>query len=381
MHPRVSPVSTERHPTVPTPDNAPPAPPVGNDWRLANHWPELAMAVTDQSIETVDRLLRGLELMVQRGRLTEAEFRVLATPAQRMKQCGMHAQQIIRFQGGRVRQSHEKIDLAYLVETVLQEQRDELAMTGITLRRKFRPVQVLIDPTLGYALTRAMVAWGSPQGHHIDLRLDSVGDPARARLWMKIQTPEAPVQSQVFEDNIQWLLLRQIAATDGGIELDRRVEDDGIVLEAWFKRCLSQAAAASDAQASNLDPDAASTTFKTISGAYVLVCSAAADTRLAALGVVRKLGVTADGVASATQALAALRDREVHLLILDGVHPPADVASLQFDLATAHPTLAVLHLVAPGGTDPNAPANTQVAVDAIDNRLGSAVMFTLSNVL
>lgn len=350
-------------------------------WRMAEHWPELVVAVTDQSIETVERLLRGLEVLVQRGRISEAEFKVLATPVQRLRHCGMHAQQIVRFQSGRVRQSHEKIDLAFVVESVLQERRDDLAMMGITVRRKFKPAPLLIDPTLGYSLAQAMLEWCTPMGDHIDLRLDAAGEPPRARLWMKVQTPEPPVQSQVFEDNLQWLLLRQIAATDGGIELERDVTPDGVELTATFKRSLAAPPVAETASVAAEGPP--STTFKTVTGAYVLVCSAAADTRLQALGIIRQLGAAADGVASGVQAIAAMRDRDVHLLVLDEAHPPADLTNLEFDLATAHPTLATLRLTAAGGVPVPATSQrgAQIPLDTLDAALGSAVMFTLSNVL
>lgn len=370
-----------------TPQNLPAGPAEDAAWRMAEHWPELVAAITDQAIESVDALLRGLELLVQRGKLTPAECQVLTTPAQRLKHCGMHAQQIIRFQSGRVRQSHEKIDLAFVVESVLQERRDELALQGITVRRKFRPAELLIDPTLGYSLAQAMLDWSVRLGGHIDLQLERTADPPRARLWMKIRTDAAPSQADVFMDNIQWLLLRQIAATDGGIELQRAVAPDGVELTAWFKRVLTPEPSA--------DPDhdradgAPSTVFKTVSGAYVLVCSASPDTRLRALGIVKQLGVAADGVASAAQTLAAMRDRSVQLLILDEDNPPADIAQLRHDLAALHPDLAVLRLVVPRARarDPKdgdtavMAEKMKVPVDALEQSLGSAVMFTLSNVI
>lgn len=343
-------------------------------WRMAEHWPELVVALTDQAIESVDLLMRGLELMVQRGKLSKAEFQVLATPAQRLKHCGVHAQQIIRFQSGQVRLSHEKIDLAYVVESVLQERRDQLALQGITVRRKFIPTELLIDPTLGYSLAQAMLDWSVSLGHHLDLRLDATLDePARGRLWMRVHSTEPVAESAVFLDRIEWLLLRQIAATDGGIELLREVTPDGVELTAWFKRVMPSLPNASQQSADGM----VSTVFKTVSRAYVLVCSAAPTVRLKALGIVKQLGVQADGVASGTQAASALRNREVHLLILDEAHPPADIAQLRFDLAALYPDLAVLQLVQAQVAN----QKTQVSLDGLDAALGSAVMFTLSNVL
>lgn len=345
-------------------------------WRMAEHWPELVGAITQQSVESVGLLLRGLELLKQRGRITPAEYQVLALPAERLKQCGIHAQQIIRFQSGQARQSHEKIDLAYLVETVLQERRSELTLMGLTVRRKFMQTDVLIDPTLGYSLTQAMLEWSIPHGHRIDLRLD-LDTQNRAQLWMKTYTEQPPIQSKVFEDNIQWLLLNQIAHTDGGIDVQRHTEDDGVVLQAQFKRTLK-----SNTPVVGLDHITAesSTVFKSVSGAYVLVCSAHSDTRLQALTIVRKLGITADGVASGTQAVQTLQNREVHLLVLDEEHPPADALRLHEELAASHPLLPVVR-IGPVGMGNNDRQRPVIARDMLAQQLGSTVMFTLSHVM
>jgi hypothetical protein len=357
-------------------------------WRMAEHWPELVVAVTDQAIESVDLLIRGLELMVQRGKLSPTEFQVLATPALRLKHCGMHAQQIVRFQSGQVRQSHEKIDLAYVVESVLQERRDELALQGITVRRKFTPTELLIDPTLGYSLSKAMLDWGVRLGQHVDLRLGLTDeDPPRGRLWLKVHTPASPPHAGVFLDSIQWLLLRQIAATDGGIEVSRDVVADGVELTAWFKRAM--APHLQSRSRPHPAEGSVSTLEQSVSGACVLVCSSSPDIRLKALGIVKQLGVRADGVASGAQAIAAMRNREVHLMVLDEEHPPADVAQLRFELAALHPHLLVLRLVTPHAKpketgDGNAAAMSRkmrVPVNALEQSLGSAVMFALLNVL
>lgn len=357
----------------------PPESTAPDQWRMAEHWPELVSAVTDQSIESVSLLLRGLDLLVKRGRLSPAEYKVLAMPAERLKHCGINAQQIVRFQSGRVRQSHEKIDLAYLIESVLQERRNELAIQGIAVRRKFKPVDVLIDPTLGFSLTSAMLEWSTHFGHRIDLRLEAEGDPTRARLWMKTYTEHEPVQSAVFEDSIHWLLLRQIAATDGGIDVERNVADDGVELTACFKRTLGLGSAepASNAPAAGLNPESV---FRSITGAYVVVCSADADTRLEAVDIVRKLGVAVDGVASGAQALDAMRGRDVHLLIQDMVHPPADVATLHQEIASAHPLMPLVDIGA-AGTPAKSGEHPLIPRDALRQSLGSTVMFTLSKVM
>lgn len=358
----------------PTPASTAPAEP----WRMAEHWPELVSALTDQSIESVSLLMRGLELLVKRGRISDDEYKVLAVPAERLKQCGINAQQIVRFQSGRVRQSHEKIDLAYLIESVLQERRNELTLMGIAVRRKFRPVDVLIDPTLGFGLTSAMLEWCAPFGHRMELRLDLAGEPGRARLWIKTYTERPPLQSAVFEDSIHWLLLRQIAATDGGIDIERKATPDGVELTVLFRRTLAPAPGPA-APPPPAGGEVGDSVFHSITQAYVLVCSAHADTRLEAVEIIRKLGVTVDGVASAAQALEAMRHRELHLLVLDHLHPPADLVNLQNELTHEHPLLPV---VAIDQTATGLHSERPVIAHAdLRQTLGSTVMFTLSKVM
>lgn len=372
---------------LPSPDS--PLPVAATDaragaWRMAAHWPELVLAITEQSSSAAAHLLRGLDLMVQRGRLTPAEHKVLAMPAERLKQTGMHAQQIVRLQSGQARQSHEKIDLAYLTESVLQERRDELAMMGIVVRRKFEAVDVLIDPSLGFSLVSAMLEWSVVFGHRIDLRLDLDPLAQQARLWMKTFAEPAPAQSAVFEDTLPWLLLSQLAATDGGVALERLGNDDGVTLCALFKRTLSRASAPAplaEALPTEPAPLRMESVFKSITGAFVLVCSADAGTRSQAVNIVQQLGVPAAAVASAEDAIQTLRERDVDLLVLDRQHPVADMPALEAELGGVFPLLPVVQLGPVGSAATDDDQRPQIPYDAMQAALGSAVMFTLSKVV
>ena len=57
--------------------------------RLRAQWVSRAHNVPriiDQSIESVSLLLRGLDLLMHKGRISTAEYKVLALPAERLKQ-------------------------------------------------------------------------------------------------------------------------------------------------------------------------------------------------------------------------------------------------------------------------------------------------------
>lgn len=350
---------------------------------MAEHWPELVAALTDQSIDTVAALVRGLDLLVAKGRLTPAEYKVLAMPAERLKHCGISAQQIVRFQSGRVRQSHEKIDLAYLLECVLQERKAELAMLGVNLRRRLKAVDILIDPTLGFSLANAMLDWALPFGYRIDWRLDT--RDGQARLCMKIHAGEHPAPaSAVAEDNIHWLLLSQIAASDGAVRLERQATPDGVELNALFRRTVQ--VAGQDARAAGPGEAVPESVFKSVSGAYVVVVSADQALRMEAISSLKRLGVMVDGAVDAAQAREALLGHEAQLLVLDTSQQAEALRLLQAELLARQPRTLFVEITYPGQAAPPLPpalasATTRIARDDVYASLGSTAMFALSRVM
>jgi len=239
-------LSTTPPPPSPAPSRVEPA-----DWRLAPHWPDLAVAVTTQAVDSVDHLLRGLALLVQRGRLSEAEYHILAQPALRLKRCSIQVQQIVRLHSGQVRQTHEKIDLAQIVESVLQERRDELALAGVTVVRQLHPVELLIDPTLAYSLVQTLLEWGLQHGNLLDWRVepravDSVVGAGAALgglsgwLELSVASRDADTAAAAREDGVVWLLAQQLARTDGGIVLQRDRRPNGWHLRAQFRRAVGR---------------------------------------------------------------------------------------------------------------------------------------------
>lgn len=372
---------------APEPDPHSPAsvlPGANDSWRMAEHWPELVSALTDQSIDTVAALVRGLDLLVAKGRLTPAEYKVLAMPAERLKHCGVSAQQIVRFQSGRVRQSHEKIDLAYLLECVLQERKAELAMLGVSLRRRLKAVDILIDPTLGFSLTNAMLDWALPFGYRIDWRLETTG--GQARLWMKVYSGDRVIPgSAVVEDNIHWLLLSQIAASDGAVRLERHAASDGVELTALFRRTV-QVAGQDTQAAERLEPTVPESVFKSVSGAYVVVVSADQPLRMEAVSALKRLGITVDGAVDAAQAREALRGHGAQLLVLDTSQRAEALHLLQAELLAQQPHMLFVEITSPGQPSHPLPptleaATTRIARDDVYAGLGSTVMFALSRVM
>ena len=282
-------------------------------WSLDEHWPDLVASLADQITVGVSSLLNGIDLLLAKDRITALEHRALSIPAERLKMAGISTQQINRFYGGRIRQSHEKVDMAQLVEGILQERKNELGVLGIELRRKLKPVEVLIDPTVAYTFVNAVLDWGLPFGSRIDVRMDMNAWPKHARLQVRVSNDGVPPSSSAMLDSLSWVLIRQIAQTAGGIEIDRETTDEGVSFTAMFTRTVQAVDGISAVELS----DDHSSMFKSLSGIYVLTVSPTLQIRADVRDALREIGVLSDSVVDFEQAREAVRSRMPNLIIVD----------------------------------------------------------------
>lgn len=313
-HQRTRDMLTSTKPQVSTPPVAKsPGKGEAEAWSLDDHWPSLLAGLADQVTEGVSTLQNHLDQLLAQGRISRQEHHALSVPVGRIKLAGVSAQQINRFYGGRIRQSHEKINMAELVEGVLQERKKELALLGIVLRRKLKPVDVLIDPTVAHTFVNAVLDWALPYGNRVDLRMDINNWPPHARLLVRVSNDGAPPSSRLADDNLSWMLIRQIAATAGGIEIERNINAEGIQFTALFNRTVKAVDGISAVELS----DDHSSMFKSLAGTYVLTISAALQIRADVRDALREIGITSDSVVDFKQARDAVHARMPNLIVVD----------------------------------------------------------------
>lgn len=282
-------------------------------WSLDDHWPAVVSGFADQVTEGANGLQNTIDLLLTKGSISKQEHRALSIPVDRLKLSGISAQQVTRFYGGRIRQSHEKICLADLIEGVLQERKKDFVILGIELRRKLKPLEVLVDPTVAHTFVNAVLDWGLPFGNRVDVRLDLNPWPQHARLQVRVSNDGAPPSSHAAVDSLSWMLVRQIALAAGGIEVDRQVTDDGVNFTAMFTRTVQAVDGISAVDFS----DNHSSMFKSLSGVYVLTVSPTLQIRADVRDALREIGITSDSVVDYQQARDAIRSRMPNLIVID----------------------------------------------------------------
>jgi hypothetical protein len=297
-------------------------------WSLDEHWPAVLTGLADQITEGISALQSGIDQLLLKGRITKAEHRAISIPAERIKLGGISAQQITRFYSGRIRQSHEKIDMAELVEGVLQERKKELGVLGIELRRKLKPVEVLIDPTVAHTFVNAVLDWSLPYGRRVDVRMDLNAWPQHARFQVRVSNDGVPPSSSTSSDNLSWMLIRQIALAAGGIEIERDLNDEGVNFTALFTRTVQAVDGISAVDLS----DEPSSMFKSLSGAYVLTVSPNLQIRAVVRDALREIGIVSDSVVDFVQAREAIKGRMPNLIVIDSEIKGDDFEAFRRDL-------------------------------------------------
>lgn len=296
-----------------SPVKAPFEPQEVQEWSLDARWGDLVVGLADDMAHAVATLQNQLDSLLARERLSPIEHRALSAPVERLRHTSLTAQRIQRFHAGRIRQSHEKVPMADLVEALLEERRRDFAALAIELRRKCKPVEVLIDPTVAYAFVNAALDWAMPFGQRVDVRLDINTWPQHARLQVRAFNEGMPPSSAAQPDSLSWMLLREIAKASGGIEIERDVNQDGVALTVFFTRTVQSIDGLSTLDMGD-DP---TTIFKSMQGVYVLTVSPSLRLRAEVRDALRELGITSDSVVDFAQAREALVHRTPNLIILD----------------------------------------------------------------
>lgn len=314
---------TTKKPSATSFANTKPGGSEAESWSLDDHWPTLLAGLADQVTEGASALQNTIDLLLSKGRITKLEHRALSIPADRIKLSGVSAQRINRFYGGRIRQSHEKVGMADLVEGVLQERKKDFTLLGVELRRKLKPVEVLVDPTVAHTFVNAVLDWGLPFGNRIDVRMDLNAWPRHARLQLRVSNDGVPPSSHATADSLSWMLVRQIALAAGGIEIDRQLTDEGVNFTALFSRTVQ---AVDGISAVDLSDDHSSL-FKSLSGVYVLTISPTLQIRADVRDALREIGIISDSVVDFQQARDAVMSRMPNLIVVD-----AEIKDRGFDL-------------------------------------------------
>lgn len=362
--------------------SAQPMPPAADE-----PWRELVTQIGEEIAGPLTAALERVYALTSTGAIDRQGLRCLREELEQARRVGMASQQIARFASGRVRQSHERLNLTQTLQNVLAHRSREILSHGIEVRQVLRPVEVIVDPTLLFALFNTTLDWALAHARsNVELRLDMKTWPVHARLSCRFRHTPPDLEPQLASqpvpalDDITWQLLRHTAAVMG-LGVERADTDTLASLTFEFPRTVSEQLPG----LSTMDLDDAfpsSVNSKPLAGSHVLVIASRRDVRVQVREAIRHMGLVVDFVNSIEEATAFCAEGLPHAVVVESILRGERFNQLRADIVRDAPDVAFIEIIEEGTMFEvsgfgNA-AMARVGRDAILASLPSALVFELS---
>lgn len=350
-------------------------------------WHALVSQIGAEIAAPLTAALERINTLTSTGRIDRQGLRALRHEVEAARQVGMIGQQLTRFASGRLRQSHERLQLAEVVNGVLAHRGRETEARGIVLKPLLKPAEVIVDASLLFSLLNSMFDWSLANAHsQIELAIDIKQWPAHARLHCRFANRPADVLDAVPPhglDSLVWRLLEQTAWTMGLIV--ERKDNDGITaLLIEFPRTVSDEIEGVSALEIN-DGFAPSSNSQPLAGSHVLVVASRREMRLQIRDALRNMSLIVDFVNSVDEAVSFCRDGLPHAIIIESIQNGERFSAFREDITDEVPDFVFIEIIEEGSTFEmsgfEGARMARVGRDLIASSLPSALIFELSKSL
>jgi len=351
-------------------------------------WHALVSQIGAEIAAPLTAALERINTLTSTGRIDRQSLRELRHEVEAARQAGMIGQQLTRFASGRLRQSHERLQLAEVVNGVLAHRGRETQARGIVLMPLLKPAEVIVDASLLFSLLNSMLDWSLANAHsHIELAIDVKQWPTHARLHCRFANRPSDALDAVAPphglDSLAWRLLEQTAWTMGLI-VERKDTDGITALLLEFPRTVSTDIEGVSALEIN-DGFAPSTNSQPLAGSHVLVVASRREMRLQIRDALRNMSLIIDFVNSVDEAVSFCRDGLPHAIIIESIQNGERFAAFREDITDEVPDFVFIEIIEEGSTFEmsgfDGARMARVGRDLIASSLPSALIFELSKTL
>jgi hypothetical protein len=307
-------------------------------WSMAQQWPGLVAALSEQSVESSNLLLRALNYLVGAGRLRRSEAKALCDAMQQLRATSLRAQQITRLAGGRIRQARERVDLAEMVRHVLHERATEIEAAGVAVTTDLEAVDVLLDPPVAISLVNSIIDWGTSFSKHLHIGLAPAEWPGPAQLKVRVTTPPpqqtanpngagwtARPRGRRLNDGLHWMLLRQIAASSS-LDVTRSREDGAALLTIDFPKTFISSEGVACLELTDENGNGSAALQR---DTWVLVIARDERMRTEAVDALRKMGIESVAAGDMDQARIAVAEARPNVLVTGYDVRPEEISAFR----------------------------------------------------
>ncbi len=350
-------------------------------------WHQLVSEIGVEIAAPLTAALERINALIATGRIDRAGLRALRDEVEQARQIGMIGQQLTRFASGRVRQSHERLQLADVLKNVLAHRARETQARGITLKPSLKPADVIVDASLLFSLLNTTIDWALANAHSfIEFTIDFKTWPIHARIICRFahRPADEPGDGSGQDvlprlNSLAWRLLEQTAWTMG-LVIERKDEGGNTTLVLEFPRTVNEAVQA--VTATELDDESISTNSKALAGSHVLVIASRRELRVEIRDALRNMNLLVDFVGSVKEAAGFCKEGLPHAIIIESIQLGERFNAFRDEILAEVPDFVFIEIIEEGSTFEMSGLNgatvARVGRAVIGSSLPAALMFELS---
>ncbi|MDO9352883.1 MAG: hypothetical protein Q7T55_04270, partial [Solirubrobacteraceae bacterium] len=317
-------------------------------------WHQLVAQIGAEIAMPLTAALERIVTLTSTGKIDRQGLRALRDEVDAARQAGMIGQQLTRFASGRIRQSHERLQLADVLNGVIAHRARETTARGIVVKPSLKPAEVIVDASLLFSVLNSAVDWALANAQsQIDFAIETKSWPAPARLTCRFA--HRPVDELVDGaaataprglDSLTWRLLEQTAWTMG-LVVERQDEGTSTTLTLEFPRTASTEVEAVSALDLN-DGFAPSTNSQPLAGSHVLVIASRREMRVQIRDALRHMSLIIDFVNSVDEASAFCREGLPHAVIFESIQSGERFAKFREEIVKEVPEFVFIEIIEEG---------------------------------
>jgi hypothetical protein len=352
-------------------------------------WHELVSEIGAEIAGPLTAALERIHSLTTTGCIDRASLKALREEVEQARHAGMLGQQLSRLATGRLRQSHERLQLATTFKAVLAHRNRETLARGIVLKPALKSAEVIVDASLLFSLFNTTLDWALANARsQIEFTIDIMAWPSHARLTCHFahRPPDQPASGPLAADPppglnaLTWRMLEQTAATMG-LPIQRADNAGSTTLTVEFPRTAHDEM--DGVSTMELDDGfAPSTNSKPLAGNHVLVISSRREMRALIREALKNMGLVVDFVNSVDEASDFCRDGLPHAVIIEAIQNGERFGKFRDEIVAEVPDFAFIEIIEEGNAFEmsgfSGSRMARVGRDVIANSLPSALMFELS---
>jgi hypothetical protein len=354
----------------------------------SERWHDLVSQVGSEIAAPLTAALERIHVLTATGKIDRAGLRALRDEVEQARQFGMIGQQLTRFASGRVRQSHEVLQLEEVMNSVLALRSRETQARGIALKPQLKSARVIVDGSLLFSLLNATLDWALANAHaHIEFTIDFKTWPAHARLTCRFahrpadqpdESVTAAVQPRL--DSLYWRLIEQTAWTMGLIVERKDISGITTLVLEFPKTAGDEMEGLSATEVD--DASSQSGNSKALAGSHVLVVASRREVRVLIRDALRHMSMLVDFVSSVDEAASFCKEGLPHAIIIESIQRGERFASFRDEILAEVPDFVFIEILEQGSTfemsGTNGAAMARIGRDVVLSSLPAALMFELS---